>query len=369
MTTLNTAVRGQWVQFSILGGRINLDGSRVGNIQHNYSSFSQKDHLSIRTDNGEAAMTYEWSNSKEQLEIDVSGGSRIHFRRGPKIIEAKKDASQPKPPTPQPAGDASSEHNKSKNNAPKEIRDPVPSSRDDKNPAEKNLPTKTSEKGTTIDFLQSPQDKAILTIEIDGQKQILSGQTLWHLFILYPEESRKYLAPFAHLLLPNNNLAEQAEAIEASLLRNSSSGFAVDRANWSRWVVQLGDENFARREAADRSLRSANSALLVYLQQLDFDRLDAEQQFRIRRIIDAISVKISGDTPEQVASWLSGDSAIWLALLSRTEVSTRRIAAKQLAAMLEGPIPVNPEADPATQKTQIEQLRKRLDSLNQPEKL
>ena len=100
--------------------------------------------------------------------------------------------------------------------------------------------------------------------------------------------------------------------------------------------------------------------MLSYLQQLDFGRLDAEQQFRVHRIIDDISERLGDDSPEQVASWLAGDQSVWLALLARPDAAVRRQAARQLAAMLDGPIPVDPEADPSTQKTQLEQLRIRL---------
>jgi hypothetical protein len=81
-----------------------------------------------------------------------------------------------------------------------------------------------------------------------------------------------------------------------------------------------------------------------------------------------MSLKISSDSPEQVASWLSGDASIWLALLSRPEVAARRVAAKQLTAFLESPISVDPEAAPASQKTQFEQLRARIESLSGLEK-
>jgi hypothetical protein len=305
MPTLNQAIRSRWLQFSIVGGRITLDGSQVGNININPNTLSQREQLSIRVDNGESAMTYEWSNAKEQLNIDVSGGNRVHLRRAP-----KKDAET-----------------------------------------------------AAVDFTQKPLEKAVFTLETAGNKQVFTAAGVWHLFILYPQESRKYLAPLAQTLQPNWKLAELADSVENELLRNAENHVTtLDRSNWARWVAQLGDDNFARRQAADRALRSADPVVLVYLQQLDLNRLDAEQQFRIRRIIEALSQKINDDSAAQVASWLAGDPSIWLALLGRPDASTRRIAAKQLAALLEGPIPVDPEADPASQKTQFEQLRARIEA-------
>jgi hypothetical protein len=303
-TTLNAAIRGQWVQFNIVGGRINLQSSQVGPIETGPNSANRKDRLSIRTENGETALAYEWLNAKEQFAIDACGSSRVTLRRAPK-------------------------------------NDP---------------------QAAAVEFTQKPQGKAVLTLETEGNRQVFAAASLWHLFVLYPEAARKHLAPLLQTLQPNWKLAETADAIERELLRDAVNTPASDRSNWTRWVAQLGDENFARRQAADRALRAANPALLVYLQELDFNRLDAEQQFRIRRIIEAIALKINNDSPEQVASWLSGDPAIWLALLTRPDVSSRRIAAKQLAAILEAPLPVDPEADPASQKTRIDQLRAQLEA-------
>ncbi len=100
--------------------------------------------------------------------------------------------------------------------------------------------------------------------------------------------------------------------------------------------------------------------MIFFLEELDFSRLDAEQQFRAGRITEALRERLGEDSPQQAASWLAGDATVWFSLLSRSEVATRRQAARQLSAMLGGPIPVDPDADPATQKTQLEQLRQRI---------
>jgi len=310
MPTLNSAIRGQWVQFNIIVGRIILQNSPVGPIETGSNTASRKDHLSIQAENGETTLVYEGANAKEQFNIDACGNSRLTLRRVPKV-------------------------------------DP---------------------QAIAVEFRQEPRGKSVLLLGPEGKQQVLAGDSLWHLFILYPEQSRKHLAPLLQTLQPNWRLAETADAIERALGHNADVAVIYDRTNWGRWVTQLGDEKFARREAADRELRAANPALLVFLQQLDFNRLDAEQQFRMRKIIDVVSARISSDSPEQVASWLSGDAVIWLALLTRPEVSTRLAAAKQLAALLESPIPVDPRADPASQAAQFDKLRERVEALSASEK-
>ena len=196
MPTLNSAIRGQWVQFNIVVGRIMLQNSPVGPIDTGPNTASRKDHLSIQAENGETALVYEGANNKEQFNIDACGNSRLTLRRVPK-------------------------------NDPQAI---------------------------AVEFRQEPRGKSVLLLGPEGKQQILAADSLWHLFLLYPEQSRKHLAPLLQTLQPNWRLAETADAIERALGHNGDVAVSYDRANWGRWVAQLGDENFARREAADREL-------------------------------------------------------------------------------------------------------------------
>ena len=125
-------------------------------------------------------------------------------------------------------------------------------------------------------------------------------------------------------------------------------------------MAQLGDESFAKREAADRALRTGNAGAIAYLRQLDVSQLDTEQQFRVGRILEALAVQNGDDSVDQVAATLATDPALWLALLARPDPSTRRTAARELARLLGQSIPVDPAADPDSQKAQREQLRARI---------
>ena len=96
------------------------------------------------------------------------------------------------------------------------------------------------------------------------------------------------------------------------------------------------------------------------LEQLDYDQLDAEQQFRVRRIVASVRGRVATDTPDQIAEMLFPDPLIWLALLDRPEKATRTAAVKQLAALLDESIDIDPAAEPATQRKQREQLRRKI---------
>ena len=156
---------------------------------------------------------------------------------------------------------------------------------------------------------------------------------------------------------PEWRLTEQAQEAEEELFHMAASGLIPDRQRWAALVAQLSDDRFARREAADRDLRAAGPALLPFLQRLDFDQLDAEQQSRLRRIIGMLGHAVEDDTAEQIASWMIADPEVWLALLARPEVPTRRLAAAQLEKLLGQSIAFDPAAAAPQRKKQIDQLR------------
>ena len=156
-------------------------------------------------------------------------------------------------------------------------------------------------------------------------------------------------------------MSQTATNLDADLLKLAALGKVPNRQQWSKLVQQLGDNEFTKREAADRSLRTLGPTIVGYLQQLDYASLDAEQQFRVRHIIDSFRGQTVADTPDEAAAMLLGDPLVWLALLDRPQEETRRAAAKQLAALLGEPIAIDPAADPATQKDQREQLRAKLE--------
>ena len=149
--------------------------------------------------------------------------------------------------------------------------------------------------------------------------------------------------------------------MEAALREAAAEGNLPDPQRWAALVEQLGDERYSRRAAADRELRAMGRVVFTYLQGLDRDRLDAEQHYRVRRIVMSLAANMNNDLPPEIARWLAGDPVVWLALLSRDDESTRRLAAERLEALLGEPISFDPAADPATRTEQIERLRQEVE--------
>jgi hypothetical protein len=314
MTTLNQAIRAGWVQFNIVGGRMHLENVSIWQNTMGLNG-TRKDFLSFRgqnQENGEESslgVSYELLNTREHytFDIDRDGHLKIHF-------ESKKKSELPR-----------------------------------------------------LDFEQNPSGKVTLTIDAEGKKESYSADNIWLLFLSHPEPAKKHLVPLLLPMQPTVKHAEIAEQLEKELLQGTNSTYSADREKWKRWIAELGDESFSRRQAADRELRAASSALLPYLEQIDIGRLDMEQQFRLHRIVESLTSKINSDTPEQIASWMSCDPMVWLSFLSRPEIETRRTAVKRLASILQGPIAVDPEADPASQKEQLEKLRSQIDAAKRKE--
>jgi hypothetical protein len=314
MQYLNMVVSAGSVRFRVVSGRVSLDASHAGFVQ--YANTAEQISV-LQSAGGDTTLSYNWSNGKRKLSLEVSNVSKVYIRYGGQSDDAQ-----------------------------------IP-----------------------VEFSQPLQGKTVLKIGPEGKQRIYGAPNLWRLFMAYPAETKRHLAPLLALLHPNWRLSESAAELEVELLRKVGGDETSERERWAefvkkssddrrRWaalVAQLGDESFAKRQAADRALRILDPAVLNYLQQLDFGRLDAEQQFRIRRIVEDIFERLGDDTPEHAASWMAGDPSVWLILLTRPDAAVRRRAARQLAAMLDEPVPVDPEADPSTQKNQIEQLRLRIE--------
>ncbi|MEN6451551.1 MAG: hypothetical protein ABFC96_13750 [Thermoguttaceae bacterium] len=216
-------------------------------------------------------------------------------------------------------------------------------------------------KVVTLDFRQVPREPITFTWGVGGSRQTLHAASLWRLLIELPSETQKQLLPLLDALRPDEKLADTLTEIERRLCQEANGKAGEERSGWAALVRQLGDDSFARREAADRQLRTGNPSLLAYLRGLELGRLDAEQRFRIRRILDAAAAQNDEDSPQQIAATLSGDSAVWLALLARPDSATRQAAARRLRSLAGGPIGVDPAEDPETQKAKREQLRQRLE--------
>jgi len=289
------------VQFAVSSGRIAVRGLREVNFRHSGPMAGGRgESLSIRVTGAEPLVKYEITTATQRFRLDASAGNLLLLRRLPE-----------------------------------------------------------GERSTLVptEFRQGPNEPVTLTVGPQGREHVYRARTIWHLFLQEPAAAREHLAPLLKILFREIDFADMAKEIESTLIRTAETGSPPDQRQWGEWVRQLGDPSFAKREEADRRLRELGRIAATYLQQFDQDRLDAEQKHRVRRILSAISSTSAEESPAQVATWLSGDPAAWLALLAREEESTRRVALKRLEAVLGEPLAFDPKADAPTRRKQLEAVR------------
>ncbi|MBN1396184.1 MAG: hypothetical protein JW959_14270 [Pirellulales bacterium] len=215
-----------------------------------------------------------------------------------------------------------------------------------------------------VEYRQDPRnDLILLSVGEGADRQTYRAKDLWQLLLVRREECETHLYPLLEMVRQDWKIAETVVDVEDKLMHGISEEIVQRRARWASLVEQLGDDSFAKREAADRALRAEGAAAVGFLRRLDLDRLDAEQRFRVRRILDAVVEEDGEDTPEEIAQRLAGEPDVWLALLARPELETRKTAAKQLSILLGESIDVDPNADPDSQKEQRDRLQKIIGNL------
>jgi hypothetical protein len=302
--SLTHVIRQRWVQFTLNSGRIAVTGSRGVNYNPGGQIRNHRgEQLTIRITSHEPVMNYELQTPTYRFLLDVSAGKRLELRRLP-----QPDRSEPVP----------------------------------------------------VEFREGPSGPLVLTVGPKDAQRVYQAESLWHLFLADRSVSRQHLAPLLKIILPESDFVKTADEIEAILVRTAQNGAPPDQTLWNQWVRQLGDTDFAKREQADRKLRESGRVVATFLGQLDPSRLDAEQRFRVRRIVHAMSNLSDEESPPQIAAWLSGDPGIWLALPSREPEPICRVILKRLEAMVGGPLTFDPAADEQTRQRQIETIRTKI---------
>ena len=120
--------------------------------------------------------------------------------------------------------------------------------------------------------------------------KVYQAPGVWHLALLHRKDCEEHLFPLLTEFFRCGEPLQQTAAIERELLSEAEVGDIPSRQHLTELIRQLGDDHFAQREAADRQLRSFGTWLSWPLRQLDSHELDAEQLFRIQRILASLSI-------------------------------------------------------------------------------
>lgn len=293
----------QWVQFEVVSGKF-VPTSKYSGRSMSSSSRSGKhtERLSVSTSGGGVAMEYSLTEALGSLAIKASQDGTLSIRAEPK------------------------------------------------NPAD----------FTPVQFHQNPAEGLTLTIGAGDLERSYRAGSLWELLLVEPEESQRHLLPWLKQLQEDWDPHATLRGVEGALFALVRSEPADQRAKWQKLVEAMASEEFGDRDVADRRLRQAGPAVLPFLYSLDVDELDAEQRFRIRRIIKSLSGDEGVDSPAEVARALAGEPRVWLSLLESEELERRQLAARQLEELLGREIEFDPAAEPAVRDGQLGALREEL---------
>ena len=294
----------QWVHFSIVGGRIQGVPSSFGSTvstHHLDPITGRTERIAVNVTTGAPAVHYESTSKREQVIVDVTGIDQLRIRRVP--------IDQPLEPT--------------------------------------------------VEFTQESAGALLLALGEGDNREEFRAPGIWQLMLAQPELCAKHLTPLLELLRPEWRLSATAAAVEETLVRSAQTHKLPDVSRWAELVSQMGADQFAKRQQAEKQLRRAGQTVLPYLHSLDTAGLSAEQRYRVRRLRDEL-LTAEDDNPERIATWLLTDSSVWLSLLEREDASRRRAAAEHLTLLLGAPVDFNPDADAATRAAQWAALAKRV---------
>lgn len=215
----------------------------------------------------------------------------------------------------------------------------------------------------TARFEQPETGPLVFFVDDNGEQRRLQADSVWQLWLSDSKTCAENLLPLCEMLGMDLPWLQFTESLEVKLLRLADAGQVRTSPEWREWVEQLGDKRFTVREAADRRLRGVGASLIPFARQLDATRLDAEQRFRLRRILHSMEGEITADSVDSVAEWLLDDPRVWVELLDREDVADRTTAARQLSRLLSSDVDFAPTAEDDLRGEQLARLRVRVDGL------
>ena len=293
----------RYLQIGISTGRVKASSSYSG---RNFSSTSQTNDRqeSLRVDmNGTApSIDYQLTSKTQRLSVELSGGAHLKIRRSP-------------------VGGGG---------------------------------------GRAFLLDQPAEGKIVVTLGEPVEKRY-EAASIWQLFIAEPELAQTELEPLLRLLRPGWPLITQAKAVEEALYKQVDALGKFDRDTWAKLVDQLGSAQYVEREDADRKLRELGRSVVPYLKNLNPQRLDAEQMFRIRGISRRFDSHDNDEQPETAAAWLAADPEVWYALARRATPAQRPLVRTQLERILGESIALDAEADGEKLAAQLKTIRDLLD--------
>ncbi|QDV71142.1 hypothetical protein Poly24_48760 [Rosistilla carotiformis] len=149
-----------------------------------------------------------------------------------------------------------------------------------------------------------------ITRTIGTHREQIQTASFWHLMAEQPQLFEAEISPLLSLMIMHRPLARDAQRIDQHLRRQAERSPTITKAWVQERIDALASPTRRERLAAQRHLTSAGVGILPLLDQIDRQRLDAEQIQLIGKLKQQLVVDRS-DTPDRVAAWLATDQAYW----------------------------------------------------------
>jgi hypothetical protein len=212
----------------------------------------------------------------------------------------------------------------------------------------------------TTRFEQRPGAPLRLEVIEGDVSQTIEGDTVWHLWLTDAQLCAENLLPMCELIGLEVPWTQFTQALETRLVQLADAGESHDQTEWRKWLDELSSPQFTVREAADRQLRAAGTSLLPFVRRLDLSLLDAEQRFRLRRIIYDLHSDVAADTVDSTADLLLDDPRVWVELLDREDEAARTAVAAQLRRTWQAEIEYDVAGSVDVRREQVARLRERV---------
>ncbi len=185
--------------------------------------------------------------------------------------------------------------------------------------------------GQLITLRQPATGCLSLTIQQGKHSKQFRGRTLWHLLLGESPECSSAVTKLLTTVRGDLDIDERLQTIRTELCKVEAK--KVPDADWTKYVAELGAEDFGTRQQADRTLRQAGRPAMLYLSRLNTAELEAEQRLRIRRIL-ADRAPEQDDSPQLAASLVNDHVGVWLNLLDTDTAGQQERALARLEELV-----------------------------------
>lgn len=210
-------------------------------------------------------------------------------------------------------------------------------------------------------FLDAALSEDAARWEPDSDRKRVRYGSVWEMAMFLPPELRDSLDQILGEFSPELSAERLCRQFTTLLVRLAKENRSVrqDKDQVNRWIEELGSETFAVRQAAERKLLEGARRSVLLLDKLDTQKLDPEQQLRMRRILERVGQPDDTMVTEAFVAGFVEDVKVWAKVLESPEGEERQLAIAKLRELTQTAWEFDPMADEASRKKALALMRGR----------